>query len=61
MQKKDLVAATAKHGLDQAHAEKAVDAVFAALRAAPTGVLVFREVEGRSVPVDKRRTIFMCG
>ena len=61
MKKADLVAVAAKHGLDHAHAEKAVDAVFAALRAAPTGVLVFREVEGRSVPADKRRTIFMCG
>ena len=61
MNKADLVAVAGKHGLDKDHAAKAVDAVFAALRSAPTGVMVFREVEGRSVPADKRRTIFMCG
>ncbi|MBB4100431.1 hypothetical protein [Sphingomonas kyeonggiensis] len=61
MTKKDLVAAATKKGLDHTHAERAVDAVLGALRDAPTGVLVFRETEGRSVPADKRRTIFMCG
>ncbi|HEX4693573.1 hypothetical protein [Sphingomonas sp.] len=61
MQKSDLVAAVEKHGLDRGHAQKAVDAVFDALRDAPTGVLVFRQTEGRSVPADRRRTIFMCG
>jgi len=61
MNTKDLVAATAKKGLDHAQAERAVDAVLSALREAPTGVLVFRETEGRSVPADKRKTIFMCG
>lgn len=61
VKKSDLVAATGKYGVDAAHAEKAVDAVLTALRNAPTGVMVFREVEGRSVSPDKRRTIFMCG
>lgn len=57
MTKKDVLVAASKHGVD----EKAVDAVFNALRASPTSVLVFREVEGRSVSPDKRKTIFMCG
>lgn len=57
MTQKDIVAATKKHGVD----EKAVEAVLAALRSAPTSVLVFRETEGRSVSPDKRKTIFMCG
>lgn len=57
MTKKDIITAAGKHGVD----EKAVEAVFAALRAAPTSVLVFHEVEGRSVAPDKRKTIFMCG
>lgn len=61
MNKTDLVAAAGKAGLDKAHAEKAVDAVLSALRHAPTSVMIFREVEGRSVAPDKRKTIFMCG
>ncbi len=61
MKHTDLVVAAEKHGVDKAHATKAVDAVLAALRNAPTAVMVFREVEGRSAAPDKRRTIFMCG
>ena len=57
MLKQDLIAAVGKHGVD----EKAFNAVLDALRAAPTSVMVFREVEGRSVSPDKRKTIFMCG
>lgn len=61
MKRADLVTATARHGIDTDHADRAVDAVLAALRNSPIGVMVFREVDGRSVPADKRRTIFMCG
>lgn len=57
MFKKDLIAAVGKHGVD----EKALNTVLDALRAAPTGVMIFREVEGRSVSANKRKTIFMCG
>ncbi|MEG3164348.1 hypothetical protein U1701_07055 [Sphingomonas sp. PB2P19] len=57
MTKADVITAAGKHGVDA----KAVEAVFAALRASPTSVLVFRETEGRSVAADKRKTIFMCG
>jgi hypothetical protein len=60
MDRKDLIDAVGKYGLDH-DAEAAVDAVFSAIRNAPTGVMVFREAKGRSVSPERRKTIFMCG
>ena len=62
MNTQELVMAVEKHAkLSKAEAKKAVQAVLGTLRGSTQATMIFREVEGKDIPVSDRKKIFLCG
>jgi hypothetical protein len=62
MDSKQLINAVEKHaGLASHEAEKAVNLVLDTLRNSQQSTMIFRKSEGRDLPADQRKQIFLCG
>ena len=57
-----LEAAVARHtGMSGAEAAKAVHAVLETLRGLPDSAMVLRKAPGKTVPLDQRKMVHLCG